>query len=234
MHILLTGATGLVGQYLVRDLLLAGASLAVLIRPQGSASAVGRLEQLLARWDRELGRPLPRPVCIEGDISQPGLGLTQEAREWVSQNCRSLMHNAASLTFFGKDRAQEPWLSNLTGVNNVLDFCRHNGPRELHHVSTAYVCGRRPGPVLEEEVDLGQELRNDYEQSKLEAELAVRSADFFDRLTVYRPAIIVGDSRTGFTSTYHGLYSYLQFAWLVVSYLERGPDGAFTSLSAST
>jgi thioester reductase-like protein len=227
MHVLLTGATGLVGQYLMRDLLLAGTPLAVLIRRQGSTSAARRLEQILLRWERESGSSLPRPICLEGDISRPGLGLTGQDRRWVGKHCDSLLHSAASLTFSGKDRTQEPWLSNLTGVHNVLDFCKRTGPRRLHAISTAYVCGRRHGPVLEDDLELAQDFRNDYEQSKFEAEAAIRASDFLEQRTVYRPAIIVGDSRTGYTSTYHGLYNYLQFVWLLVSYLEPQPDGRY-------
>src|SRR5437870_3742094 len=98
MHILLTGATGLVGQYLVRDLLLAGKSLAVLIRAQEKTSAPRRLEKIMAHWDRKLGRRLPRPVCLEGEITSSGLGLSAEARRWVAKNCQAMLHNAASLT----------------------------------------------------------------------------------------------------------------------------------------
>jgi thioester reductase-like protein len=224
-HVLLTGATGLVGRYLLRDLLLGGVPLAVLVRSQDGESAAQRVEAILTYWETNLGRKLPRPVCLEGDISREGLGLDADARAWVTGHCRSLLHNAASLTFIGKDRDREPWLSNLTGAQHVLDFCRQAGIRDLHHVSTAYVCGLRQGVILEDDVDLGQGFRNDYEKSKCEAEKLLRSATFLDQLTVYRPATIVGDSRTGYTSTYHGLYAYLQFAWVLVKYTERGPDG---------
>lgn len=224
-YLLLTGATGLVGQYLLRDLLLAGSSVAVLIRSQDKISARDRLEKVMDHWEAELGKPLPRPVCLEGDISLPGLGLSTEARQWVGKNCQRVLHNAASLTFFGKNRKHEPWLSNLTGTGNVLDFCRETGVRELHYMSTAYVCGQRPGTILETDLDHGQEFRNDYEQCKFEAEKLVRGAGHLDSLTVYRPAIIVGDSRTGYTNTYHGLYSYLHFAWLFLQYVTPEPDG---------
>jgi thioester reductase-like protein len=95
----------------------------------------------------------------------------------------------------------------------------------LHYVSTAYVCGRRTGCVLESELDQGQDFNNDYERCKCEAEKMVRAADFLDRLTVYRPGIIVGDSRTGYTSTYHGLYLYLRWVWLYAQAIPRDPDG---------
>ena len=226
-RVLLTGATGLVGQYLVRDLLRAGIKLVVVIRGQAGVSGRQRLAKILSNWDRDGGEPLGRPVCLEGDLTRDGLGLDDEAIRWISQNCGTVLHNAASLSFVGADRAKEPWLSNFTGTRNVLDLCQRTGIADYHHVSTAYVCGKRSGRVFEEDLDCGQQFRNDYEQSKFEAEKLVRSADFLEAPTIYRPAIIVGDSRTGFTSTYHGLYSYLQFVCLLREYMHPRPDGVF-------
>jgi thioester reductase-like protein len=223
-HLLLTGCTGLVGQYLLRDLLLEGVPLAVLIRSRKDESAAERLEQVVGYWEAELGRPLARPVCLEGDITLAGLGLQRQTRLWLRRHVGAVLHNAASLTFFGKDRTQEPWLSNLTGTSNVLEVCRQAELGEMHYVSTAYVCGVRPGLIREDEFDLGQEFRNDYEHCKFEAEKLVRTAPFLDRVTIYRPAIIVGDARTGYTTTYHGLYSYLYFAWMCAGAEQRDPD----------
>src|SRR5262245_46898416 len=154
-YLLLTGAAGLLGQYLLRDLLLRDTPMAVLLRPRGKETARDRVEKVLGRWEGELGRPLPRPVCLAGDISQPGLGLSPGDTEWAARHRPRVLHNAASLTFFGKVRTREPWLSNYTGTAHVLDFCRAAGVRELHYVSTAYVCGKRAGPVLEEDLDRG-------------------------------------------------------------------------------
>ena len=224
-HILLTGATGLLGQYMLRDFLLQKMPTAVVVRSSGGESAKDRVEKLLAQWEAESGGELPRPVCLDGDITLPGLGLSADDRDWAARHCGPVLHNAASLTLFGKDRHKDPWLSNLTGTANMLDFCRAAGLRDLHYMSTAYVCGKRTGMVLESELDEGQSFNNDYEQCKCEAEKLVRAADFVDRLTVYRPGIIVGDSRTGFTSTYHGLYLYLRWVWLYAQALPRDADG---------
>jgi len=224
-YVFLTGATGLVGQYLLRDLLVRDTPVAVLVRRQGGESARERVEGILAFWEAELGRRLPRPDCLEGNITQDGLGLDAAARRWVAVRRPRVLHGAASLTFFGKDRTRDPWRSNLTGTAHLLDFCRTLGLRELHYVSTAYVCGKRTGLIREADLDCGQEFRNDYEHSKFEAEKLVRAAPFLEHLTVYRPAIVVGDSRTGFTSTYHGLYSYLYFAWILRQYAELEADG---------
>jgi thioester reductase-like protein len=226
-HILLTGATGLVGQYLVRDLLMAGAPLAVLIRSQDKEPASRRLRKVLDYWQGKLRRPMPRPVCLEGDVTRDGLGLTREARDWAACNCDRLLHNAASLTFAGSDRAGEPWRSNLAGTAHLLGFCRHTGLKQFHHVSTAYVCGKREGIVYENDLDCGQEFRNDYEHSKCEAEKLLRATDFLERVTVYRPAVIVGDSRTGYTSTYHGLYSFMHIIWMLRQYVQPEQDGRY-------
>jgi nucleoside-diphosphate-sugar epimerase len=215
-YTLLTGATGLVGRYLIRDLLLAGERLAVLVRPSKKQSAAARVESVMQMWETELGRPLPRPVCLEGDVTEPGLGLDLASRRWVAKHCPRLMHNAAVLTFHGSDREGEPWRTNLQGTRTMLQFCKELNIEDLHYVSTAYVAGRREGRVMEDELDCGQRFRNDYENSKFLAETMVREADHLRQLTVYRPGIIAGDTKTGYSSTYHGLYFYLKLISVLV------------------
>lgn len=223
--LLLTGATGLLGRYLLRDLLLAGRSVAVLVRSLPGEAPSARVDRILAHWERTAGQPLARPTVLEGDITAAGLGLSGDATRWVAEHCSGVVHSAASLTFHGTDRNQDPWLSNVTGTAHVLQLCRDAGLGELHYVSTSYVCGQRLGPVFEDELDQGQEFRNEYEQSKCEAEQMVRGADFLRSRTVYRPAIIIGDSRTGYTSTYHGLYTYLHFIWMLRQYADLDESG---------
>jgi hypothetical protein len=92
-------------------------------------------------------------------------------------------------------------------------------------VSTAYVCGQRSGLIHESDVDVGQKVSNDYEQSKLQAELMVRSADYLKTVTVHRPAIIIGDSQTGFTTTYHGFYALLQAIATIAHTFQADPSG---------
>ena len=107
---------------------------------------------------------------LEGDITEPDLGLDARSMRWVAENCDTMLHNAASLTFQSTSRHSEPWRSNVEGTRHVLDMCRNAGIRRFHHVSTAYVCGLRQGRILESETDVGQKMSNDYEQSKLQAE----------------------------------------------------------------
>ena len=137
--------------------------------------------------------------------------------KWVAENCRSILHNAASLTFHADSPDGEPWRSNLHGTQYLLEFARQTGIREFHHVSTAYVCGLRQDVVLENELDVGQKHGNDYEVSKFQAEQFVRGADFLDSVTVYRPAIILGDSQTGYSTTFHGFYVPLKLVSTLLS-----------------
>jgi thioester reductase-like protein len=224
-YILLTGATGLVGRYLLRDLLSRAHRLAVLVRSTNKEAAEERVESILQRWERQSGRLLPRPICLEGDVTQPSLGLSAGDRKWAAANCDRAIHNAAVLTFHGRNREDDPWRTNVGGTRNTLDTCRDLGIRDLHYVSTAYVCGTRQGVILENELDCGQGFRNDYEHSKLLAENMVREADFLEQRTIYRPAVIAGDSETGYTNTYHGLYMYLKLMSVLVWNEQPGPDG---------
>lgn len=216
MYTLLTGATGLVGRYMVRDMLLNGHELAVVVRPSRKTAPRERMEEILQHWERELGRPLPRPVVLSGDIAEPGFGLSPEDTEWVAENCSSIIHSAAILEFYGKDRAGEPWRTNLNGTQNMIDLCRSAGIKDIHYVSTAYVAGYQTERVMEANLNVGQTFRNDYEESKFCAETLVRQIDFADHVTVYRPAVIAGDSRTGYTNTYHGVYLYLRLMSVLI------------------
>jgi len=221
-HLLLTGSTGLLGSYLMRDLLLAETPLAVLARRSRRATAAERIDRLLAGWERALGRKLPRPVVLEGDLTKPGCGLSSDARRWLVGHCNRLLNNAASLSFFNADRAGEPWRTNVAGTHNLLDLTDTAGIRDLEHVSTAYVCGVRTDLISEDELVVDQPFGNDYERSKADAEAAIRAAGHLDSVTVYRPSIIVGDSQTGYTSTYHGFFAVLRLGHTL---LTRVPIG---------
>ena len=208
--LLLTGATGCLGRYLLRDLLTSGRRVAVLARDAGSVPAAERVQELTATWGDQLGAPLPAPVVLTGDVRAPGLGLRAADRAWLARHCRTVLHAAADVAL-RRVPGSDPWATNVVGTEHVLALCAALGIQEIHHVSTAFVCGDRPGPVREDEVVCGQAFHNDYERGKYEAERRVRAARGI-RATVYRPSVIVGDSRTGFTTSYHGFYRFLELA----------------------
>ena len=231
-YTLLTGASGLLGSYLLRDCLLAGRRMAVLVRPTHTESARQRVDASLTHWEEQSGQILPRPVVLEGDLCRQDLSLTASDIRWIAHHCRAVIHNAASLTFFGRDRQREPWLTNVEGTRRILDLCGRCSIPQLHHVSTAYVCGLREGRILETEFDVGQETGNDYERSKLEAEKLVRSARLAEPPTIYRPSIIIGDSQTGYTSTFHGFYAMVKLAHTLAGQVVPGSITAGSLLEA--
>jgi nucleoside-diphosphate-sugar epimerase len=110
---------------------------------------------------------------------------------------------------------------NVGGTARVLEFCRSRpAPCRLHHVSTCYVSGNHDGAFSEDVLDVGQAFRNHYESTKFEAERLVRDAMSSGlEATVYRPGIVVGDSRTGATQKYDGPY-------FLAAFLRRQPPVA--------
>lgn len=224
-HALVTGVTGLLGQYLMRDLILGGHPVAVLVRSSDRESAVQRVNSILTHFENEHHQSLPRPIIIDGDVCKPSLGLTKRQIRWVAENCDSILHNAASLQFFGGHRSAEPWRTNVGGTERVLELARRTEIGELHYVSTAYVCGKGSSPVFESDLDRGQEFRNDYEHSKFDAEQLVQAAKHLHSKTIYRPVVIAGDSQTGYTSTYHGLFLYLRLIATIVPMLRQDSEG---------
>jgi thioester reductase-like protein len=207
--ILLTGATGQLGRYLLRELLAWGHSVAVLVRAE-HGTAVERVRELHADISESLGRRLPLPTVVSGDLRTSGLGLGAAETNWLSQKCQSVVHAAACISFRATSDG-DPCETNIEGTRRLLEVCGKFGIQDVHHVSTAFVCGEHPGPVLESEQLSGHVFRNDYERSKHAAETLTR-AQPNTRATIYRPSVIVGDSQTGYTQSYQGIYRFLELA----------------------
>lgn len=210
---MLTGCTGLIGQYLLHELLSAGRPLAVLVRSNKNESATERVNGILNQWERRHSCTLPRPRVIEANLHEPRLGVSAADQLWIAAHCDQVVHNAANVTFQGSGQDGEPWLTNVNGTKHIIELCKALDIRQFIYMSTAYVSGDRTGTIRENELDLGQSFQSTYEHSKFTAEKMLHSAGF-EKLTVCRPGSVVGDSRTAFTSTYHGLYLYVQFTWL--------------------
>jgi len=179
----------------------------VLVRAPDDGAATARLGRVL----RSILRPGEEPECriraVAADVEAPGLGLSKPARERLLCDAEAVVHCAASVSFTLP--LAEARRINVGGTRNMLELAAEapNLDRFVH-VSTAYVAGDRDGVCHETECAVGQSPRNSYEQTKLEAEEAVRDSGV--PATVVRPSIIVGDSRTGWTPAFNVIYWPLQ------------------------
>ena len=163
----------------------------------------------------ELMRRFPsladRIQLVDGDITQPDLGL--EDLDSVAAGVREIYHLAA---IYDLAVRREVGMSvNVQGTGHVLDFaesCSHL--ERLHYVSTCYVSGAWPGIFSERDLDKGQRFNNFYEETKYLAEVEVQKRMRFGLpTTIYRPAIVVGDSESGETQKYDGPYYVIR--WLL-------------------
>ena len=177
---------------------------------------VARAKEEIARLAQVSGKPVDDFQLVEGDISQPGLGLTAENAAFAREQTTRAFHLAAVY-----DLAVERELAlrvNVGGTRNVLDFARSMpNLRHFHHVSTCYVAGKREGVILETELRHEAGYRNFYEESKYLSEMEVDRLKHELPITIHRPAVVCGDSKTGETAKYDGVY-YL------IHYLLRWPN----------
>ena len=211
--VLLTGACGFVGRYVLRDLLSEGYKVVVVVRPSGRNSALSRVQKLMSFCQESTGQTWTQPRIIDWDLCNDSkTGLHREDRKWLASNVKSVIHSAASVRFTLDNKTNEPFETNIHGTRRLLELAIDLRDIDFHHVSTAYVCGQTEGKAFENSLDPIQ-FKNVYEESKHLAERQLRSAaSHLASLTIYRPSIVVGDSKTGYASTFQTVYGGLKLA----------------------
>ena len=208
-----TGATGFLGREVLVRMLRADRDTMVLMRRRGDDDTIERAQARLRAVVNDTAEAVPfdRVKVVFGDVTLPALGLSGEALSWLERGDGpvQIVHGAAQVRF---DLAWPVMRhQNVTGTEHVLALATRIAARgRLHrvdYVSTSFVAGDRRDVAAESDVDVGQQPRNAYERSKLEAERVVERARRAGMpLTVHRPSIIVGDSRTGKASSFKVLY----------------------------
>lgn len=174
MRIFLTGATGLIGGALAGALLDAGHEVVALVRGAGRSMI-----------DMEGCDRAGEVSAVAGDIALPGFGLVTQP-----DGLDLVIHCAATVAFDAP--AEQHEAINVGGTREAIALARAAGC-PLLHVSTAYVCGRRDGPVPEAPVDLAADFANGYEASKARAEALVLAARGEGLVAaIARPGIVLG------------------------------------------
>ena len=223
-NVLVTGATGFLGSHLAYRLLEEGHRVSVLARGSKSTSARARVLDALekvAGSDNGFRERLAQVEILEGDISQSDLGLSPDSVHAQTAKIDEVWHCAASLSFTHEDR-DEIFRMNVGGTENVLKFVGRTRKKRLQHVSTAYVAGARD-IAYESEMNVGQTFRNAYEESKCRAEHLIADAHARGDVaaSVYRPSIVIGDSKSGRVTHFHGVYAFIRALFSAVERLRK-------------
>ncbi|MBN1944115.1 MAG: SDR family oxidoreductase [Bradymonadales bacterium] len=200
---LFTGFPGYLAHHLVQVLFsrYPDDRLVALVQPHLEQYAGEMIDQI----DRKVPGFKERARIITGDITQRHLGLEEPLYQELTGEVNQVWHLAAIYDL--AVREQLAYRVNVLGTANILDFCQAlPSGKQLNYVSTCYVSGDRTGLILESELDEGQGFKNHYESTKARAEMEVQRRR--DRIpsVIFRPGIVVGDSRTGETDKYDGPY----------------------------
>lgn len=198
--ILLTGSTGFLGAYLLKELLeQTEATIHCLVRASNTGDGFNRIQKNLEKfsiWDQEFAK---RIVPVIGDFSERKLGLSDDEYAKLSQRVQVIYHNGAAINFVFPYSALKS--ANVEGVKEILSFAVTGKTKPLHYVSTVAVFRtfeyRNLGPIQEGAPLLHWENLIGYAQSKWIAEQIVEMAKSRGvPVTIYRPGAISGDVKT--------------------------------------
>lgn len=202
LRILITGAAGLIG----------GEVAARLARRGHRVSALVHRNPEVRGND---GAPVALAAVLHGDVTAPGLGLGEAA------NGHDLLIHCAATTRFDLDDAAYR-ATNVAGTANALATARSGGMAFLH-VSTAYVCGTRDGPIGEEDPLPATGFANGYEASKAEGEVLVAASGL--PFAIARPSVVVGEHASGAIRSFDTIYAAFKLLALGrVRHMAARPD----------
>ncbi len=211
--IFLTGFPGFIAGKLIKQLATHDRQrFFLLVQQEFVEKAMRKIEKIAV----DVAVPPENFVVIEGDITLENLGVSETDLKIVQAETTDVFHLAAVY-----DLAVEKDLAfrvNVEGTKNVNEFVKSlPNLRRYNYVSTCYVAGRRTGDIQETELEHSKGFRNFYEETKYLAEREVEKLKAKIPTTVFRPSVVVGDSRTGETSKYDGIYS-------LILYLRKAPN----------
>ena len=204
--IFLTGFPGFIASRLLRRLAIEGGRYLLLVQP----ALADRAHQELKGIAEETGKSLSDFALLQGDITQPHLGMSQLELERARSETTTIFHLAA---IYDLAVAREiGMLVNVEGTRNVNEFASLlTRLRHYHYISTCYVAGKRTGIIYENELRHSAGFRNHYEETKHLAEVEVEQLKPELPITIHRPSVVCGDSKTGETVKYDGIYYLIRY-----------------------
>lgn len=200
MHYFVTGATGFIGKRLVRKLLeREGSVVHFLIRPESEA----KVAELLETW----GVPASRAVPVMGDLTADQLGVAADVVQDLKGRIDHFFHLAAVYDLGADEESQVA--VNIEGTRNTVKFAQSIEAKHFHHVSSIAAAGLYEGVFREDMFEEAENYDHPYFMTKHESEKIVRK-ECRAPWTVYRPAMVVGDSRTGRMDKVDGPYYFFK------------------------
>lgn len=199
MSYFVTGGTGFIGQNLIPLLLARRGTVYVLVR----TGSLERLDQLKARW----GKAARKIVPVTGDLTRPFLGISPAQRKKLQGKIDHVFHLAAIYDLKADASSQEA--ANIKGTTHAVRFAEAVGAKRFHHVSSIAAAGLYPGTFTEDMFEEAIGLENPYFRTKHDSEGIVRKKCSIP-WRIYRPGIVVGDSRTGEIDKIDGPYYFFK------------------------
>ncbi|HZW12718.1 MAG TPA: SDR family oxidoreductase [Noviherbaspirillum sp.] len=200
MQYFVTGATGFIGKRLVKKLLTReGSVVYFLMREESRDKAPGLFEY----WGVDKSRAIP----IYGDLRSARLGVSKDDTRELAKNIDHFFHLAAIYDLTAD--AEQQMEVNIEGTRNTVAFANEIGAGCLHHVSSIAAAGLFEGIFREDMFEEAENLDHPYFASKHESEKIVRN-ECKGAFRVYRPGMVVGDSRTGEMDKIDGPYYFFK------------------------
>jgi thioester reductase-like protein len=186
------------------------------VHPTFRESAESELKQVIS----QTGRSAADFHIVEGDITLSNLGMSAADLALVRSEVTTIFHLAAIYDLaVSRDLALQV---NLEGTRHMNQLALSlSNLDHYHYISTCYVAGKRKGLIRETELQHNKGFRNHYEESKYLAELEVEKLKAELPVTIHRPSVVCGDSRTGDTAKYDGVYYLIRYLLKWPSMLSR-------------
>ena len=195
-----TGASGFIGKRLVRNLLARNGATVYFLMRNPSPERLGRLQ---AYWGADVRRIVP----VSGDLTMPGLGVSPEDAIALEGVIDHVFHLGAVYALEAEPELE--MRTNIEGTRNAVRFAAQIRAKRFHHISSIAAAGLYEGVFREDMFEEAENLDHPYFASKHESEKVVR-----DECTVpwriYRPGIVVGDSRDGEMDKIDGPYYFFK------------------------